>query len=466
MAVFACTSPQPGRSHRSPGTYIPELKNYHPDEFTRTRWVSAANGAYLEIHAGRDDAWNALAQALGNLGIKSLGQVPAAGEWQTDWVVWKYDNKTGKAHSKPGFGLGGQKLERHRFLFTVTPGASTDSAKIVAIDTLRQREVDIAPDSQYSWLEWKQRNPQQQAADTFLQRLQLPIESALATEFVVSDEINRTGSNPVIVDTVADTRPDVVLVTTPEVGVTAAVPLQTHEPPRAEIEKPASGIATVASDEATRQPEPVEADAEKSPSHVKAVREPVTAATAGKPTPDIVLHSKPQPVEKPAQQPEPVGTGTTKSRQGVQSPQETAITPPQATPAEAPGSSHTHEQPVTKEAVPATAGSLVAVAITQPESPVHPHKATQPETPVAPAANGLLVRAAPERAWPALLQSLESLEIAIDNIDERQHFLLTGWVGANYDSRTICWSCSQMTSRSGHSISLVPGESSGTAFSS
>jgi len=433
MAAFACTSLQTNKTHRSPGTYIPELGNYHFGEFTGTRWVSAANGTYLEVHASQEEAWNALVQAFGNLGVKSLGKVTAAHEWQTDWVVWKYDNKTGKAGSKPGFGLGGQKLERHRFLFTVTPGVSPDSARIVAVDTLRQREVDIAPDSQYSWLEWKKRSPQQQAADTFLRRLQLPIESALATEFVVSEETNRaTGSDPVTADNVADTRPDVVLTTIPEVEMVAAVPRQAQELPQAEIDKPASGIVTVASDEATRQPEPVQAAVGKSPPPVKAVREP---ATAGKKLPDKLPHSKPQPLDKPIQQPGPVGTGVTKSRQDVQSPQQTVITQPQATSSEVPGVSRVHEQPVTEETATVPAGSPLAAAITQPENPGHPHKVIQPETPAAPAANGLLIRAAPELAWPALLQSLENLGIGIESFDERQHLLTTGWVNANYDGK-------------------------------
>jgi hypothetical protein len=43
--------------------------------------------------------------------------------------------------------------------------------------------------------------------------------------------------------------------------------------------------------------------------------------------------------------------------------------------------------------------------------------------------------AAPDATWAALLQSLNDLDIAAEQIDESRHALLTGWVDANYDSK-------------------------------
>ena len=191
------------------------------------------SGAYLEVRASREGAWQALEQALANLGIKALRKDPAAGEWLTDWVVWKYDKETGKAQSKPGFSLKKQSLERHRFLFTLKAGDSADRVRIVATDTTRQREVDITPDSEYSWMEWKDRDPQQEAADTFLQRLQLPIESALATRFVVSREIvSGKDGVAVVAETDSRTDADVELITFPQAAVAAKTqPVQVMQTP-------------------------------------------------------------------------------------------------------------------------------------------------------------------------------------------------------------------------------------------
>lgn len=60
---------------------------------------------------------------------------------------------------------------------------------------------------------------------------------------------------------------------------------------------------------------------------------------------------------------------------------------------------------------------------------IKPEAAAQPDT------RGLLVRASPAIAWPALLQSLDDLEITREHEDDRQHLLTTGWIDADYDDK-------------------------------
>ncbi|MGB5438158.1 MAG: hypothetical protein WBN90_00695 [Gammaproteobacteria bacterium] len=374
------------------------MKNTHSGEFSDTSWVSDARGAHLVVRASREGAWLALEMALGNLGIKALKKDSAAGEWLTDWVVWKYDKATGKAQSKPGFSLKKQNLERHRFLIKLKTSGSADQVKIVATDTARQREVDITPDSEYSWLEWKARDSQQEAADSFLQRLQLPIESALATRFVVSGEITRSKDGvAVVADTDSRTSADVVLISIPGAAVAVA-------------------------------PQP--------PQEVQTPTQPATPAAAIA-VPDRGMVTAPPAMKKPV----PAPAVEHAARKGVRTP-DYSTKPRKNVPTESAVAESTLAQ-----SVPTPAKSVTKAAQPEPDyidvTPEEPQATAAPkaiqvvtgQAVAAPAAaiNGLLVRAAPGVTWPALMQSLKDLDIAIEQSDERQHILLTGWVDANYD---------------------------------
>ena len=399
---------------RSPGAYIPVLKNAHVDELTATRWVDSAAGGYLEVLSGTGETWDALDQALTSLGIKSVKKDAESHQWLTDWVVWKYNKRKGTGRSKPAFSFTDNNLERHQFLITVKPGSSREHAVIVAVDKKREREEDLTPDSEAFWLEWKPRNLQQGAADTFLQRLQLPIESALATEFVVAEEITRTTAGDLVVtETTTDTSADVVLITIPETGVTSLQP-QIPEPP------------PVANDTVTGKLKAEETVTSKGPLPLKTGQESVDATLPPERTvPEQPPVPEPQPAEKVTQKPEPAETRVSNNAQRPHVTQQAQTMPVEETRKPQPP-----EQPEVKEpsAIP-----VASVATTT--APAHAKRVIQSDTPVTPAANGLLVRASPSVAWPALLQALHDLEIPIDREDGQQHLLTTGWVNANYDEK-------------------------------
>ena len=402
-AILACTSLQAGRPDRSPGTYIPLLKNTRAGEFSDTSWVSGARGAHLEVRASREGAWQALDQALANLGIKALRKDTAAGEWLTDWVVWKYDQATGKAQSKPGISLKSQELERHRFLLMLKAGDSADRLKIEATDTARQQEVDITPDSEYSWLEWKKRDTQQAAAETFLQRLQLPIESALATRFVVSGEIVKGKDGvAVVADTDSRTSADVVLISIPEAAVAVAPqPLQEMQTP-AQPATPAAAVAVP--DRGMVTAPPVMKTRVPAPAVESATRKGVI-------TPDATINLRKDVAAESA-----IAAST--------------VVPPVSTRAKtitAAAAETAAAEPDYLDLAPDEPQSTAAAKTGQVVM------AGQPAAAATAASNGLLVRAAPGVTWPALVQSLKDLDITIEQSDERQHILLTGWVDANYD---------------------------------
>ncbi len=374
------------RPDRSPGIFIPEQKNTDTTSFTGTRWMETAVGGSLEVAASTNETWEALDQALSSFGIKALNRDNEKGEWLTDWVVWKYDSKTGAARSKPGFGFGSRSLERHRFLFQVRPGQSPGHSVIVAQDRQREREVDLHPDSEYSWLEWKVREPQQQAADSFLKRLQLPVESALNTRFVGSADVTRTTTgDTVVVEDAADTSADVVLIRTPV--------------PEAEVVKPATVVT-----EPVKQliPDPLPGP-ESAGARIQEQKPGATAVIPSGRQPEIATSQPPiQPADVPPIEPElqPEPSVTTRVVPGAESP----VKPP------------------------------VSKPVAQPTAKPRP-EAVKPDAPVRLAANGLLVRTSPAVTWPALLKSLDDQEIIRDSEDGEQYLLTTDWIGANYDRK-------------------------------
>jgi len=385
--VFVSTSLQAGRPARSPGIYIPPLKTSQADELTATRWVASGKGGHMQVSAPADEAWAALEQALAGFGVKPLERHVAAREWLTDWVVWKYNSKTGTGQSKPGLSIAGTTLERHQFRFTVRAGDAANTAIIMAADQTRQEQVDIAPDSTYAWLEWQARDVQQAAADTFLRRLQIALESALATRFVVREELTSDADGgTVIIESAAETDADVVLITLPQGG---EQPVQAVEP--AVIPDQPSVAETVVAPPAEsavtlKEPAPV----------IKKTDTMASTEPQGKPSPAASIPASETPAPAIAPKP-PV--------------------------AERPSSTVAEVKPTTAPEPPATERSSSTVAKVKPAPAVRP------------AANGLLVKAAPEVAWQALQRSLQDLEIERASGDDRQRMLMTDWIEADYDRK-------------------------------
>jgi len=333
---------------RSPGSYIPVLKNATPREFTATQWVKSSTGTGLRVEVGADQAWQAIDQALDRMGVKAIDKNAASREWLTDWVVWKYDSKSNTARSKPGLSFSNRELERHRFLFSVRAGDSPEGSIISVVDRQRQVEVDITPDSAYAWLEWKDSASQQGAADTFLERLQLPIESALATQFVVTEAPVR------IITSGAGDRGTRGAVTPDTVIITGKASLDGK---REVIVIDKGSMA-----KAAPMPEKVRPLPGKDADEAAAIADSGKSAT--KAVPSIASMPTPKPAATPAPEPE------------------IATTP----------------------------------AIT-------------------PAANGLLVRAAPDHAWSALLQALDDLGISRQQEAADKYRFATDWVAADYDKK-------------------------------
>jgi len=336
---------QAASTDRSPGSYIPTLKNTTPQEFKATRLVKNGVGTSLRVEVDAAQAWRALDQALGRMGVKAIEKNAASREWLTDWVVWKYDSKSNTARSKPGISFTNRELERHRFLFSVRAGDSPDGSVISVVDRQRQAEVDITPDSEYAWLEWQDRDSQQGAADTFLERLQLPIESALATQFVVTE---------------------------------APVRMITGSPVAREADAPDTVIIT---DQASLngQREVIVIDKGS-----KAEAAPAPADSVAMPAPTM-KGKKPEPARTP-------------------------------------------EQPETKP-VPEPESSAEPAVLPAPK----PGAAEAPAP--APRASGLLVRAGPDLAWPALLKALDDLGIPWQQEAADEYRLATNWIDADYDKK-------------------------------
>jgi len=415
--VFVSMSLQAARTARSPGIYIPPLKTSQADELTATRWDVTATGGHMQVNAPADEAWAALEQTLAGFGIKPLQRDVAVRAWLTDWVVWKYDSKTGTGQSKPGFSFTGKNLERHRFRFTVKTGDAADTAIIMATDHTRQEQVDIAPDSTYAWLEWQARDVQQAAADTFLRRLQIALESALATRFVVREELTSDADGgTVIIESEAETDADVVLITLPQGG---EQPLQAMEPVVIP-DQPSVAVTVVA------PPAESAATPKESPPVVKETDTMASTEPQSRPTP---VASKPAgDTPAPAIAPEPPATespsSTPADRRSL-----TAAKPASEIPAPAPPAAET--PPSTAAAVKPTTAPEPSAA----ETPSSTAAAVKPSAPVRPAANGLLVKAAPDVAWQALQRSLQDLEIGRASGDDRQYLLTTDWIEGDYDRK-------------------------------
>jgi len=148
--------------------------------------VSTPDGAQLILASKPDQPRALLKHALSRLGISVTGEGRVDQPFLTGWIRWVYDPKSSRGGSRGHGSFFSRVNERHQFRFIVSI-RSTGSA-IQIEDARHQREVDITPDSTYSWLKWKDYEAQPGAALTFLRRLQGDIESAMSSRVLVPQE--------------------------------------------------------------------------------------------------------------------------------------------------------------------------------------------------------------------------------------------------------------------------------------
>lgn len=150
-----------------------------PESVLQTRLVSTPDGAQLILASKPDQPRALLKHALSRLGISVTGEGRDDQPFLTGWIRWIYDPKSSRGGSRGHGSFFSRLNERHRFRFIVSTRSTGSVIQIE--DAVHQREVDITPDSTYSWLKWKEYEAQPGAALTFLRRLQGDIESAMSS---------------------------------------------------------------------------------------------------------------------------------------------------------------------------------------------------------------------------------------------------------------------------------------------
>lgn len=180
----AARSGQPDR-----GVVIPDRKNLQDSGKAA---ASVMDSEWL-VDADEQTVWSGLREALSRLDINFDTSTPSELQLTTAWVLWQVDSKTGRGRSKPPrIGLS-REQERHRFVISVS-SINAHRSVIKITDAAAQKEIDIAPDSAYAWLEWKAVEVYTGAANSFLQRLQPDIESAMLSSYVPAIAVK----NPVL----------------------------------------------------------------------------------------------------------------------------------------------------------------------------------------------------------------------------------------------------------------------------
>jgi uncharacterized lipoprotein len=166
------------------GVSIPDA----PDTLIQgaTRLDRTESGAELTVPLEADATWELLNRVLANLTIKPLEQDAQDQQLLTDWILWTWDPDREAGGSQPPLKALSRTYERHRFQFSVRPDAAGAGALIYISDNTRQREIDITPDSEYTWLQWQDAALQADAAWSFMRRLQGNFESALSSRLVPS----------------------------------------------------------------------------------------------------------------------------------------------------------------------------------------------------------------------------------------------------------------------------------------
>ncbi len=170
------------RPEQNPGVIIPDAEKIYSGVSTEVR--ETAEGAIWRISLPHPQAWQVLKRSLQRLGIGFTETDDEAPTLLTDWVVWEYDATANTGHSKPPH-LGSQgTTERHRFRFELVNDGADSPTEFRISDAARQKQVDIAPDSEYLWMEWRDFPLQAGAAFTFGRRLQGDYEVVMSLQSV------------------------------------------------------------------------------------------------------------------------------------------------------------------------------------------------------------------------------------------------------------------------------------------
>jgi len=182
------------------GVAIPDA----PDMFVNgtTRLDRNESGADLTLPLDANETWPLLNRVLAGLGIKPKQQDDQRHTLLTGWILWVWNPRLETGRSKPPLKALSRTYERHRFEFSVSPAATDTGAVIHISDSARQREVDITPDSAYTWLQWQDAELQADAAWSFMRRLQGNFESALSSRVLPSSV-----AAPRIIEPVRPSRP-------------------------------------------------------------------------------------------------------------------------------------------------------------------------------------------------------------------------------------------------------------------
>jgi hypothetical protein len=164
------------------GVAIPETPQAYIAAVTS---ISASqSGALLTLPLDARESWALLKQVLSGLGIKPEHRDDAQRRLVTEWILWTYDSDANSGSSKPPLRGLSRSYERHRFQFDVHQATSASGASIRVNDLARQKEIDVTPDSEYTWLKWKDFPTQSGASLTFLRRLQGDFEAAMVSRVV------------------------------------------------------------------------------------------------------------------------------------------------------------------------------------------------------------------------------------------------------------------------------------------
>lgn len=237
LLVQGCgTTRREARQEVQRGVYVPDAGSLYVS--TRSKVSRTPDGARIAIIGeGVEQSWKTVRRALARLGIAYEVQDGHSPRLLTGWVIWSYDPDQDRGRSKrPGFGVSGTD-ERHRFRFSLDPAGTG----ILVSDAARQREVDIAPDSEYSWLEWRDVAPSPAAAFAFARRLQSDIEAVLSLAPTES-ALPATGGEPAAPQQPIPTAVEPAgRVAHPESPVTASAPAKA--PVGAAVAAPATAVS-------------------------------------------------------------------------------------------------------------------------------------------------------------------------------------------------------------------------------
>ena len=404
-----------GRS-RQRGVEIPDAPVMSVQGMTRVD--RNENGASLSLPVDANNAWQLLNRVLADLGIKPKQQDAQKRNLLSDWVLWVWSPKLEMGSSKPRRKVLSRTYERHRFDFTVSPDATNTGAVIRISDKARQKEIDITPDSEYSWLQWQDAPAQADAAWSFARRLQGNFESALSSRMVPSSV-----AAPRIIEPVRQSG------STREVPPVTSVPAVQAVAPAAIIVEPASmapAPVPVPGRPVLEQQRSVEHTQTKPPA---VNRQQVVAEMPVRAT------QEPRPVPHPTTAPKALPEQG--SNKVVQS--NSRVIEPQRVVAEKPAS--VASKPALPVPPPVTDARAVVQAPTRSEKPQNaanpPTAAPDAQPAPTPRAvqGGLLVDAGLEATWQALLRAIDTLDIKLQSSDQAQHMLTTQWIGAMYDKK-------------------------------